>query len=126
MISAVTPLSPAQSCKAARSIERKRETSPTTRGEASAFEAFFHRGQHVAVFPGLAEDHAIRMQTDARKSGRKEIAAAQTPQHRSLHARENAGDEQSREAGILAGRSAFDRFMQMTARQTAMRQLRRR
>ena len=63
------------------------------------------------------------MQTDTRERRRKEIASAQTPQHRSRNARENAGDEERRDAGILAGRTGFDHFMQMAARKPAFRQV---
>ena len=61
--------------------------------EASAFKAFFHRGQNVVVFPGLAEDDAVRMQADACESGCKEVTPSQAPQHRSLQPRENAGSK---------------------------------
>ena len=108
--------------QAARGIQRQTRDFADYAREAPALEAFFHRGQHVTVFPGLTEDYAVRMQTDACKGWRKEITPAQTPQHRSLHTRENAREIQSGEASILAGRSAFAGFMQMTAQQTAVRQ----
>ena len=101
MTSAVTPLSPAQSCRRREALSESRVTSPTTPARPLHFKPFFHRGKNVAVLPGLAKDHAIGMQTDARERRRKQIAAAQTPEHRSLQAREDAGDEQCGKSGNI-------------------------
>ena len=79
--------------KAARGIERKPRHFTNHGGERAALEPFFHGRKNVAVVPRLAKDHTIRMQAHAGKRRRKEIAPAQTPEHRSLQSRSDSGDE---------------------------------
>src|SRR5271155_4039550 len=68
--------------KAPGSIQGETRDFTDDTGKASTLQAFFHRRQDIAILPGLAENHAVGMQTDARQSWRKKIATAQTPQHR--------------------------------------------
>jgi hypothetical protein len=58
-----------------------------------------------------------------RESRCKQISASQTPEHWPLHARENASDEQRGEPGILARGATFDRFVQVSTRESAVRKM---
>jgi len=82
-------------------------------------KSFFHRRQHVGIFPGLAIDHAVRMQADAGKRRGEQIAAVQAPDDRSRQARENTGGEQRRERGACAIRPLLSDFMNGTQSETA-------
>ena len=82
-------------------------------------QPFFHRRQHVGIFPGLAIDHAVRMQADARQSRREQIAAIQAPDDRSRQAREDAGREQRRERGARTVRPLLSDFMHGSQGETA-------
>ncbi len=72
-------------------------------GKPAMAQPFFHRRQNFSILPGLAIDHAIWMQADARKGRGEEIAAVQTPDYRTRQTRENARGEQSskRRAGAV-------------------------
>jgi hypothetical protein len=64
------------------------------------------------------------MKADPRKRGRKEIAAAQTPEDRPGKARDDPGSEQRRDTGIFDGRPALDHLMKMAEWKPATRQMR--
>jgi hypothetical protein len=81
MTSAVTPVSSAQSCKRREAFKERRVTSPTTEASPLQRNPSSCRGQHVAVFPRLAIDDAVGMQSDTRKRWRKKIATAKAPEH---------------------------------------------
>ena len=113
MASAVTPVSPAQSCKRREAFNGRRVTSPTTPARPLQRSPSSIAGRTSRVLPGLAIDDAIGMQADAREGRGEEIAAAQAPKHRAGMARENACGEQRREPGIFTGSAALDHLMQM-------------
>ena len=62
--------------QAARCIQRNAGDFTDDRSQALAFQALFHRGQYVAVLPGLAVDDSVMIEADTRERRRKEIAPA--------------------------------------------------
>lgn len=82
-------------------------------------QPFFHRRQHVGIFPGLAIDDAVRMQADPRQRRREQIAAMQAPDDRPWQAGKDAGREQRRERGACAIRPLLGDFMHGAQGETA-------
>lgn len=53
-------------------------------------QARLHRGEDLAVLPGLAVDHPVGMQPDPRQGGREQVTAVQAPEHRAAEPGEDA------------------------------------
>ncbi len=78
-------------------------------------QAFLHRRQHV--FAGFGEHHAGRVQTGAGEAGGEQIRALLHPQHRPLHPRQHAGEEQGRGGAVFGIRTGARDFMQRAHKQ---------
>ena len=74
-------------------------------------QALLHCQQDIAVAAGLDMGHAVRMKTGKMKRGCKKVAPAQTPEHRAIDARKNAGEENGG-ARIIGKIGAAGDFMQ--------------
>jgi hypothetical protein len=104
--------------QAAGGGERKMRRFADDTGKAFASQPFFHRRQHVPVFPGLAVDDAVGVQSDAGESGGEEIASAQAPENGTRQPREDSGGENAGNGSVLTRRTRFDDFVQMTQAQS--------
>ena len=85
-------------------------------------QTFLHREQHIGVAARLDVDHAIGMQSREMQRRGKQVAPAEAPEHRSLDAREDTGEE-DRCAGVIGQVGTSGDFMQHAGRQAAARQM---
>lgn len=110
--------------KTARRCQRQAVQFTNHPSKAAVTQALFHRREDFRILPGLAEDHAVRMQTDAREGRSEEIAAMQAPKNRPVETRENTGREQHGSRRVVAARTAFADFVDGTKREAATRERR--
>jgi hypothetical protein len=79
-MSAVTPEASAASWSRREAVSPSRGTSPTTpQGRDGAGPP--PRGEYLGIAKRLGVDDPVGMQADAGKRRRKQVAAAQAPQH---------------------------------------------
>jgi len=91
--------------------------------QSGVMKAFLHRKQHVGVAAGFDMNDAVRMKSSNMQGGGEQISPAQTPKHRPLAAREDAGEEDCR-ARVVGEIGAPGNFVESAGRDPAARQAR--
>ncbi len=86
-------------------------------GQAAIFKTLFHGAQDRGLVAGLGEDHALGRQASLSQSWREEIALPQTPQHRSISARQDTGREACCGGAMKGAFSPAGHLMQRAHRQ---------
>lgn len=106
-----------------RCRQRQLDEFTYDRSKPVTAQALFHRREHFAVIPRLAVHDTVRMQTDARKGGREQIAPSQTPEHRAFQACGDPRCEQHGDARVFARGTRLDDFMQAAEGQAMGREM---
>lgn len=86
-------------------------------------QALLHEGQNLGVPKGLGVDDPVGMQAHARKGRRKQVPAAQAPQHRAFETRQERRRKQSRASGMLARRARLHDLVHGPEREPAPGQM---
>ncbi len=82
-------------------------------------QAFLDQRQDLSLALGFGIDDAIGMQAGAQETGRKQIAAAQAPEHWPLETGRNPRGEERGAAGELGGEARLDHLVQRTPGEAA-------